>query len=508
MNTVIWARVSSKEQKEGYSIDAQLRVTRSKAERMGWNVVREFEVAESARRGADRQAFNDMVSWIKKNVKKYQIESILSHKLDRICRNMKDAVRMQEMEDTYGVKMVFVDNEFGPGAAGVLSFNVMAAVAQYYSDNLRHETVKGIEERVKQGWPTGPAVYGYMNVDDKNEPVVPDPEKAQTVIRIFELYATGNYTFKSLADKLHKEGFIYRNSQPKFGRRSLSFILNNRIYMGQIKRGGRYYPGRYRLLVDPTLFEQCQDVLKGRNRRTGNPDLLFSGRLLRCAHCGSAMVGEQICRKLRGGGHNVHVYYKCTNNDPDPDHPKVRWKEGDIEAAILREFDAMKMLPETAEWFADTIEAQASNSVVFNQRKMLCKRRTELTGMQDKLLNSYLAGVIAEDVFNTKSEELKADIRVVERQLDDIETGETLKGLELRKVFEFTQKLGFFWRGSNFSKKRELLQLVSSNRHSSDVSLCLEKSKPFDVLAKRPFLKERVEEGTRTPDPQNHNLML
>ena len=52
MNVVIWARVSSREQREGYSVDAQLRATRDKAVREGWNVVREFVVAESAKRGS------------------------------------------------------------------------------------------------------------------------------------------------------------------------------------------------------------------------------------------------------------------------------------------------------------------------------------------------------------------------------------------------------------------------------------------------------------------------
>ena len=35
MNVVIWARVSSREQKEGYSIDAQLRADHEKARREG-----------------------------------------------------------------------------------------------------------------------------------------------------------------------------------------------------------------------------------------------------------------------------------------------------------------------------------------------------------------------------------------------------------------------------------------------------------------------------------------
>lgn len=59
MKVVIWARVSSREQREGYSIDAQLRACRLRAEREGWAVVREFAVAESAKRGAERLAFND-----------------------------------------------------------------------------------------------------------------------------------------------------------------------------------------------------------------------------------------------------------------------------------------------------------------------------------------------------------------------------------------------------------------------------------------------------------------
>lgn len=501
MKVVIWARVSSREQTEGYSIDAQLRITRGKAERMGWEVVKEFAIAESARRGADRQAFRSMVSWVQKNAKKNQIQAILSHKLDRICRNMKDAVQLQELEDACGVKLAFVDNEFGPGAAGMLSFNVMAAVAQYYSDNLRTEVLKGMEERLKQGWPIGQAPYGYLSVKDRNEPVIPDPEKSRTVIRVFELYATGQYTFKSLADKLYREGHIYRKSQPKFHRTALSYILNNRVYIGELKRDGKTYKGQYRLLIDRSLFDRCQDILNGKNRRTGNPEILFSGGIFRCAHCGSAMVGEQIRRKLKGGGYNIHVYYKCTNNRPAVDHPRVRWKEQDIEAVVLEELESIKMpSDEVRDWLRKAVEAflTDTNVVKAEQRKALRKRKTELAGMQDKLLNGYLAGIITDDVFNAKAEQLKTEAGTVETQLEKVENRDTHVGVKSLKIFDFSQKLVELWRGSNFAKKRTLLQLVSSNRQVSDVSVCIEKTKPFDVLAKRPILGNSGRFRTRT----------
>ena len=69
MKVIIWARVSSREQKEGYSIDAQLRAMRDRAEKNGWTVLREFVVAESAKRGAERLAFNEMFKWVRANAK-------------------------------------------------------------------------------------------------------------------------------------------------------------------------------------------------------------------------------------------------------------------------------------------------------------------------------------------------------------------------------------------------------------------------------------------------------
>ncbi|MDH4201463.1 MAG: recombinase family protein [Phycisphaerae bacterium] len=489
MNTVIWARVSSREQREGYSIDAQLRVCKEKAQREGWNVVHAFEVAESARRGADRQAFNEMVSWVKNNAKRKDIKAILSHKLDRICRNMRDAVRMQEMEDKYGVKLAFVDNEFGPGAAGMLSFNVMAAVAQYYSDNLRTEVQKGISEKVLQGWAPGLAPYGYCNDgNDKEEPIKPDPEKSRAVQRIFELYARGGYTFQTLADKLHREGHIYRNSQPKFIRPALSYILNNRFYIGEVTYKGQQYPGKHRLFITKSIFDKCQDILNGKNRRTSVADLPLAGGLLRCAHCGFAITGERIRRKLKGGGHREHIYYRCGNNESNPDHPAVRWKEEDVERSILDELKQM-VIPDRGfrAAFRTTLEMALSDSSEYQrqQNRQMKKRLSEIQGMKDRLLTAYLGALIDEMTLQNKTTELTTEEKSLKMtlQMTPYEP-ESDRIKRILGIFEFSQNIEDYWRGSNSAEKRKLLEIVSLNRHLSDVSLCVEKRKPFEILSK------------------------
>jgi site-specific DNA recombinase len=486
MNVVIWARVSSRDQKEGYSLDAQLRANRERAETNGWQVAKEFVVAESAKRGVVRQAFNEMYAWVKANAKREKIKAILSHKLDRACRNMRDAVRLQELEDACGVQLAFVENQFGPGAAGALSFNVMAAVAQYYSDNLRSEVLKGMDEKVRQGWPTGGAAFGYMNVDDRDEPVKPHPEKSRTVVRIFDLYATGSQTFKSLADQLQREGHVFRQCRPRFNRTSLSYILNNRFYIGELLRNGQVFEGRYQRLVDRATFDICQDILNGKNRRTGKPEHALAGGLFTCAYCGQSITGERIRRKLRGGGVNEHIYYRCANNHPGPDHPTVRWKADALEQAVVDDLASMRLpSPEIAAWFRTALQAAVTDLTAHRRRQgtSLAKRKAELATMQDRLLNAYLAGTVEEVVYKAKSAELKGETAKADEALGQLGDADPTRGETAVAVFDWAQRAADLWRGSNNAIKREILDSVCLNRTLGDVNLYTTKRKPFDVFA-------------------------
>lgn len=493
MNIVVWARVSSREQREGYSLDAQLRAARDRAQKTGWTVVREFVVAESAKRGAERLVFNEMFKWVKANAKRENIKAILSHKLDRVCRNMRDAVRLQELEDSCGVQLAFVDNQFGPGAAGALSFNVMAAVAQYYSDNLRSEVLKGMDEKVRQGWPTGGAPFGYMNVDDRECPVIPHPEKSKAVIRIFEVYARGNVTFKELANLLAREGYIYQPSQPRFHRTAISYILNNRFYVGEIVRRGQTYPGKFQPLVSHELFRTCHDILNGKNRRGRSADTPLAGGVLRCAYCGFAITGERIRRKLANGQVNEHIYYRCGNNHKPDGHPKVRWRHEDVDAAILSDLQTLQIKrADFRQVVRSTLAAscQDLSNHQNRQRTTLAKRQSELQGMLDRLLNAYLAGTVDEGTLQKKSEELKRELSLVNEALEGVtKVGPGDNDLAVA-VFDFSQEAAESWQRSTWPVRREILTSVSLNRTLSDVNLCVIKRKPFDLLAEGLFFGE------------------
>ena len=86
---VIYARVSSKEQeKEGFSIPAQLKLLREYATAHGLVVAHEYVDVETAKQ-TGRAAFGEMVGYLKRHP---EIRVMLVEKTDRLYRNLKDWV--------------------------------------------------------------------------------------------------------------------------------------------------------------------------------------------------------------------------------------------------------------------------------------------------------------------------------------------------------------------------------------------------------------------------------
>jgi len=325
-----------------------------------------------------------------------------------------------------------------------------------------------------------------MNVPDKEQPIQVHPERSKTVVRIFELYSGGDMTFEKLAEQLAAEGHTYRPSQPKFTRTTLSYILNNRMYIGEIVWRGKVYQGKFQPLVSRQLFDACQDILCGRNRRLSTPNHYLAGGLFRCAHCGQALTGERIRKVLADGSVKYFTYYRCANHHPGPEHPRVRWRQEKLEEAVIAELEKLRIAdPEVRAWFRKALETAFADlsKMAKSRRDWLLKRRSEIKGMQDRLLTAFLAGSIDEATLNEKSVALKCEAAEVERSLEEQAEMDPAADRAALTVFDFMQEAATRWAGSKAPERRAILESVCLNRTVSDVSLDLTKRKPFDLFA-------------------------
>jgi DNA invertase Pin-like site-specific DNA recombinase len=186
---VIYARVSSKEQeKEGFSIPAQLKLLKEYAAAQGLVVVQEYVDVETAKQ-TGRAAFGEMVAYIKAHP---AVRLLLVEKTDRLYRNLKDWVTMDELDVEIHFPKEGVVLSRDSRSSEKFMHGIKVLMAKNYIDNLSEEARKGMQEKAEQGiWPTVTPL-GYRNVagPDGKKIIGPVPETAPIIVRLFEWYAS------------------------------------------------------------------------------------------------------------------------------------------------------------------------------------------------------------------------------------------------------------------------------------------------------------------------------
>ena len=242
---VVYARVSSKDQeKEGFSIPAQLKLLREYASKNEFEIVREFVDVETAK-SAGRQQFGEMVSFLSQNP---HCKTVLVEKTDRLYRNLRDYVTIEDLR--IDIHLPKEGQIVGPGARSqtkmIHGLNVV--LARNYIDNLSEEVRKGMREKAEQGiYPSRPPL-GYRN-NKADHTIEIDPENAAVVKRVFELYETGDSSLSNVRSKIFEE----------FGRRYpkgyIHKLLKNPFYSGCFVWNGTTYRGTHEQFIESNTFQ-------------------------------------------------------------------------------------------------------------------------------------------------------------------------------------------------------------------------------------------------------------
>jgi site-specific DNA recombinase len=207
----VYPCVSSKEQeKEGFSIPAQLKLLKEYAAAQDFTVTQEYVDVETAKQ-TGRAAFGEMVAHLKVHP---AVRVLLVEKTDRLYRNIKDWVTVDELEvEIHFVKEGVVLSR-GSRSSEKFMHGIKVLMAKNYIDNLSEEARKGMQEKAEQGiWPTKtPLGYRNMAGPDGKKIIASDPAVAPIVAKLFEWYATGTLSLKEVAQKARAAGLAYRRS--------------------------------------------------------------------------------------------------------------------------------------------------------------------------------------------------------------------------------------------------------------------------------------------------------
>jgi len=495
---VIYARVSSKEQeKEGFSIPAQLRLLKEYAATNGFAVAQEYIDVETAKQ-TGRAAFGEMIAYLKAHP---SVRALLVEKTDRLYRNLKDWVTVDELDVELHFPKEGVVLSRESRSSEKFMHGIKVLMAKNYIDNLSEEARKGMQEKAEQGiWPTKTPL-GYRNITgpDGKKIIVTDPAVAPLIAKLFEWYARGDISLKEAARRAHAAGLVYPKSGAKVPASTIHTILRNRLYTGWFEWNGKLIQGRHEALIPVELWERVQCVLDSRfakKAKRGKHDFAFSG-LIACGKCGCAVVGE--IKKQR------YVYYHCTGYvdkcQGSPASCRRKYvREEALEAQFTKLLGRLRFDDEVLEWVREALHASHADERREHE-EAIRRHQAEYKRLDERIRAMYvdkLDGLVDAAFFERMSNQWREEQNRCQREIDRLQAANRSymdEGVQLLELARNAQKL---FAKQEPREKRRLLDFLLSNCVWEDGEVVATFRQPFDLLVETAVSAARAAAGEGT----------
>ena len=273
------------------------------------------------------------------------IDIIVIYKIDRLSRSISDFADLSKKFDEWNISFCSVTQEINTStSSGRMMLNILMTFAQYEREIIAERIKDKMAASRKQGkWVGGTVPYGYIA---ENRCLIPDPERADMVPKIFAYYLRCGSVFQ-VTDWLNEQGVRTKKGKA-FTPDVIYRMLNNYTYRGEVNYKGTIYAGEHQRLVDDELWDGVQKTLYEQNR---NKDKSHHSRrtinaplkgLLRCGHCGGSL-GATYAKK----NGNAYTYYACISHIKHSKSrcPIKRLPAGDLEAVVIEQIGIVFRTP-------------------------------------------------------------------------------------------------------------------------------------------------------------------
>ncbi len=239
-------------------------------------------------------------------LKSKEIKGVICLCWDRISRNESDDVLIKKLI-SQGVDVRFAQASYDDTSSGALHMDIDGMFSRHYSRVISEKVKISAKKLLAEGRCIYNSPIGYLDKGSDNKPF--DPIRAPLVKRIFELYATGEWSFYSLAHWANQQGLTTKparrkrtreekargvepDSIPKAARpvtnKNIEIILRNPFYIGKNIHNGKWIDCKaHKPLIDTALFFKVQSIMKSKTVTAHYPHLLFYTYrgILRCKSC-------------------------------------------------------------------------------------------------------------------------------------------------------------------------------------------------------------------------------
>ena len=424
---------------------------------------------------------------------------------DRVSRNKGDDTIVRKLMRK-GVDVRFVFAKYEKTSSGALHMDIDGMFAEHHS-RVTSEKVRTTTWNLRErGICTYRAPIGYLNLGKMEEKPF-DPTRAPIIKKIFEQYASGDWSLEDLARFARKEGLT---TLPMRRRRTeeemlaeedeevkidpvarpltanmVHKILTNPFYTGKIIGNNRQYipSASHQALVSEKLFNDVQRLLNKRKTSihyTDKLDLYHRG-MVRCS----------ICHRIYTPYTKKGIQYfnaRCKRDCPNPrKNFNISFLEEKVSALISGLHFTNNELAE--------INARTHMDIVLFENKRDKEqeekdRKKEMVRMRIKYLREnklglLMAGTYSAETYLQEENALQSELAKFqsEERTSDATMHEVIK--DVVKLSELLKNASAYWSFANSAEREQIMRVIFSELLLSENTLQFKVKKGFKPFETR-----------------------
>lgn len=443
----LYSRVSTSEQSErGYSIHEQEQVLIKEVLKHfpGYEYQTYTDSGISGKNIEDRPAMKRLL----KDVKDNKIEMVLSWKLNRISRSMRDVFNIIHDFKEHGVGYKSISENIDTSEySGEILVTMFGLIGSIERQTLISNVKMSMNAKARKGEAITGRVLGFrlsLNPLTQKNDLVIDENEANIVREIFDLYLNHNKGLKAITTILNQKGYRTINHKP-FSVFGVKYILNNPVYKGFVRfnnyqnwsakrRSGKsgendviLVKGKHEAIISEEMFDQVHEKLVSKSFKPGRPiggDFYLRG-LIKCPECGNNMV----CRRTyyntkKSKERTIKRYYICSlfNRSGSSACHSNSIKAEVVEAVIHKHLNIILSQPEVVGKICeDVIEnikhKQMAPIEAVDDIDTLKRQKHKIKTQQERLLELFLDDQMDSTLLSEKQKELNAQLATIEEKI-------------------------------------------------------------------------------------------
>lgn len=420
LRIAIYTRRSTDDEHQPFSIEAQtVKPHAYVTSQPDWTLVATFtDDASGATR--DRPGLNAALAAARAG----EFDILLVFRVDRFTRRIRDLAYLVEELDKAGVAFRSATEPFDTATpAGRMMVQMLAVFAEFERALIIDRVINGMERKAASGkWTLGIAPYGYR-IDPGEHILVPHGDETVIVKEIFHLYTYRRVGTRVIAKRLNTRGLRRRSGRP-WSHKTVTDVLVNRAYLGEIRFRDVVVEQAHQPLVQPGTFALADRILteRGKNparKATATTDYHLSGKMT-CPHCARIYLGTNAV-----GRHRVYRYYTCaTRSRYGVEHcPTPRIDADALDEQILDllcEFHTRRADLVTEAITAARADYRSTQTSYEQELAALAGQLTVKGTSVDKYLAAHETGKINETVVAHRVDQLSSEIRQLRDRRDEL----------------------------------------------------------------------------------------